>query len=88
MAFGGKVHHRSGLVLLEQAGYEGGVSNVALHKHVTGIALKRRQIVQITRIGEFVNVHHRFFMGGQPVQHEVGANKARAPRNQNHGFPL
>ena len=45
MAFGSKIHHRSGLVLLEQAVYEGGVANVALHKHVAGIALERGQIV-------------------------------------------
>jgi hypothetical protein len=41
MAFGSKIHHRSGLVLIEQAGYQGDISNVALHKHVAGIALKR-----------------------------------------------
>jgi hypothetical protein len=85
MAFGSKIDHRARLVLRQQLRQQSAVTNIALHKNVARIALQAGQIVQVARIGELVEVDNRLVVACQPVEDEVGANKACAASDKNHG---
>ena len=82
--FGRKVDHGARLVLGQQAGYQGGVANVAWHEDVARIALQAGQVVQVACVGEFVEVEHRLVAGGKPVKNKIGANEAGAAGDKNH----
>jgi hypothetical protein len=84
MRLGGKVDYGARLVLRQQAGYQGGVANVALHEDVARIALQAGQVVQVACVGEFVEIKHRLFAGGKPVKNKVGADEAGAAGDKNH----
>ena len=85
MRLGREIHDSARLVLLEQALDQRCVPDIALNKVVASIPFERLQVLQIACVGELVDVDHRLVIDGQPVQHEVGANKACAASNQNHG---
>src|SRR5574344_1119776 len=87
MRLGGKMQHGPWLVLRQQAIEQFAVANVPLHKEVARIALQAVQVVQVACVGELVQIEHRLVAVRQPVQNEIGANKACAACNQNHGFP-
>jgi len=81
VAFGREVDHGAGLVLGQEAFDQSAVADVALHKHVPWVALNRGQGLQITRIGELVQVDHDLVATGQPVEHKVTTNKTGAAGN-------
>lgn len=78
MAFGSKVDHRTRAMLSQQAADQIGITDVALHQLVPRIALQAGQGFRISRVSEFVQVDHGLIAGGQPVQHEIGANESGA----------
>lgn len=78
MGLGGKVDDGARLMLSQQALDQGGISNVALHKNMARITLQGRQILQVTGIGQLVEVDHGFIRMRQPVEHKIGADEARA----------
>ncbi len=86
MAFCGEVDHRARLVLGQQAADQGGIADVALHQLMTSIALQAGQSLGVTRVGELVEVDDGLIAGGQPVEHEVGANKTCAAGHKNCHF--
>ena len=86
MALGGKVEHRTGPVLRQQTGHQGGVGYITLHKSVAHVALQRGKVGQIAGIGELVQVNHRLTAASQPVQYKVAADKTGAAGDKNgHG---
>ena len=55
---------------------------------MTGITIEALQVFAIARIGELVEGYDELVGLGQPVEHEVAANKAGTARNQNtHASP-
>jgi hypothetical protein len=60
VTFGGEIDDRTRLVLGQQFGRKGTVTNVTLDEEVSTIALQACQILQIARVGKFVEVEHRF----------------------------
>jgi hypothetical protein len=63
-------------VLREQRAHQHTVADVAADKPVARIALDRREVAEIARVGKFVEVDNRLIARGEPVQYEVGADKA------------
>jgi hypothetical protein len=55
---------------------------------VPWVALNRGQGLQITRIGELVQVDHDFVATGQPVQHKVATNKPGSAGHQDRHASL
>ncbi|MNM78831.1 hypothetical protein D3C81_907490 [compost metagenome] len=83
MGLGGKVDDRARLVLLQQAGYQFGVADVAVHEDVALVALQTTQGLQVACVSQLVEVDHGLVIAGQPVQHEVRANEACTTSYQN-----
>ena len=83
MALRRKVEHRAGLVGSQKLGHQSRVTKIAMHKHVARIAGQRGQVLQVTGVGEFVQVHHRLLRECQPVEHKIAANEAGAAGDQN-----
>jgi hypothetical protein len=51
------------------------------------ISLQAGQILQVARIGEFVEIDDKFVRLRKPIQHKIAANKPRAPGYKNaHGM--
>ena len=83
MALGCEVHNAIDVVLRKDVLNELLVADVALHEGVVGALHSRGDVVEATRIGEFVEGHdvvvgilrcHKL--------HHVAANKARTTRNK------
>src|SRR5205085_10329314 len=51
--------------------------------HVACISLECGQVLQVAGVGQLVQVQHRLTHGGDPVQHEIGADEAGAPGHEN-----
>jgi hypothetical protein len=49
---------------------------------VPAVLLGRDQILQVSGIGQFVKNSHRSLLFGQPMQHEIGTDKASSARHQ------
>jgi len=58
MAFGGEIQHCIGLVLLQQARDQGAIADIALHENMVVVTLQRCQRVQVSRIGQGVQIDH------------------------------
>ena len=54
MAFGGKVDHIVKIILPEQAGHQLFIADIALHKHMAGVALYALQIFQVAGISQLI----------------------------------
>ena len=85
MRLGGEVHHRARPVLGQQALDQGRIADVALHEDMARVAIKRGQVAPVAGVGELVEVEYRLLAGGQPVEHEVGADEAGAACDEDHG---
>ena len=86
MAFRGEVDYGARPMLAQQLGHQGAVADVALHEHMALITLQAGKVVHIARIGQFVEVDDRLVVHGQPVEYEIGTDKACAACDQNHGW--
>ena len=84
MAFGRKVHHRTGLVLCQQLRQLLAIANISLYKDMAFVPIQACQIFQIARISQLVDIDHWFIHIGKPVKHKIGANKACATSDKNH----
>ena len=84
MALGRKVHHRARPVLGQQSRQQRRVADVALHEHIARVPVQTRQRLRVPRIGQLVQIQHRLLRSREPVQNEIGANKAGAARDENH----
>ena len=78
MAFGSKVQHGTGAVLGRQRVHKGTVAQVALHKGMLRVALQADQVLQITCVGQFVQIDDGIYGMSAPVEHEVCADEASA----------
>jgi hypothetical protein len=52
-----------------------------------GVGLERGERLQVTRVGELVEVHDRLVALRDPVEYEIGADEARAAGYQDHEVP-
>ena len=86
MTFGGKVHHCAWLVFKQQSRNQRSVANVALHKHVAGIALQAGQGFEVSGVSELVEVDNGLALCSKPVEHEIGTDKAGTPCYKNIHF--
>jgi len=79
MGFRREVDDAFRIVFLQQGADQGGVADIALHKHMAGILLNPLQILQIAGIGQFVQIDNldvRMLL--QHVVHEVRTDEAGA----------
>ena len=83
MTLRGKMHDRSGPLLIEQAADQSTIHNVAAHKAVSALLLHRSQILQIPRVRQLVQNGNRRLLFGQPLQHKIGADEACSTGHQN-----
>ena len=87
MTLGREIEYSARRVLRQQLFQQGRVTNIALHKLVTGITLQAGQIFGVACVRQLVQVEHRLSRLTQPVEHKVGSNKTCPTCNQNHCFP-
>ena len=59
MGFGRQVHDRDRLMRLKHAVQRGAVADIDLFKRIARAVRNRFQRLQITGIGELVDIHHR-----------------------------
>ena len=71
MAFRGKVDEEARPVFAQPQGHQFRIADVAVHKPVTALSLKRRKIFRIACIREQIEIDHR--EGGvlDPLQHKI-----------------
>ena len=70
MALSGQVHDRIRLMLSKNEVERGAVANIGLHKSVTRTGAAFGQRFKITRVGEFVDIHHRVWRVANDVAHQ------------------
>ena len=69
MAFGGEMDHLVGSEGLERLGHGAPVANVDLGEAVVGRIVDRRQGLQVSGVGERVDIEHRGALGDQTPAH-------------------
>ncbi len=84
MAFGSEMHDRARPMACKEAVDERPIADVTAHENVVGLAVKAAQVLEVAGIGQGVQVDHGSAAVGQPIQHEIAANKSGAAGNQNH----
>ena len=57
MGLSGKIHNGTGLMIGQQLRNQGTIANVALHKDMPRVILHTGQVLQITRIAEYVQIN-------------------------------
>ena len=86
MAFGSEMQHRTRAMLGQQPRHQSRVADVAVHEHMPRIAAQGLEVAQVAGVGEQVEVDHRFIRLREPVEHEVTADEAGAPGDQDHAL--
>ena len=86
MALGGEMNDGARLVALQQALDKFAIHNVALFEAIARMGLDRAQVIQIARVGEFVEIDDVCGFFGDPLQNEVRANEAGAAGYENEIF--
>ena len=86
MRLSGKIDDGSRLVLREKFDDEGTVTNIASHKDVVRIALERSQILKVSRVGKLVEIDDGCRFRFDPIENEVGADKAGAASDEDGVF--
>jgi hypothetical protein len=71
MAFGGKVHNRSRLMLVQQIADQFPVADIAMNKAVAFVGGNFLQVAEIPGVGQLVKIYDRRTLSRKPLQHEV-----------------
>jgi len=85
VGLGREVDDRVRAVAREQVGDERAVADVAAHERVARVAADRREVAEVPRVGELVEVHDRLAGRREPVEREVRADEAGAAGDEDHG---
>src|SRR5690606_16062312 len=72
-----EVDHRIGAMLREQARDQRTVADIAVHEHVVGVVVERRERVAIARVGQRIEIDDAD-AAAHGVQHEVATNETGA----------
>jgi hypothetical protein len=83
MAFRSEVDNGARLVRFQKPPHQIAFANVALNKRVSGERRDTLQILQVSRVGQFVEVYEQCRLVPYLLQNEVGTDKSRASRDQN-----
>jgi len=75
VAFRSEIQHRIGLVFGQQAGDQCAVADVALHEHVVRIAVQAAQGLQVTGVGQRIEIDH-LDPTGDRFENKVTANES------------
>jgi hypothetical protein len=78
MRLGCEIDDGAGPVLGIQPREQGRIRDVAAHENMPWVVCRAGQVGEIAGIGQFVEVDHRRATRGQPVEHEIAADKAGA----------
>ena len=76
VALRGEMYDSTGIVLLEKAGDQFGIADVALDEEVVWICVNSGEVCGVARVGELVEIDYGAAACGQPVEYEVGADEA------------
>ena len=71
MRLGGKVHDGPGAVLGKELGNEFGIADIALHKGVTRIPLDRCEVLEVSGVGELIEIDDGVLLEGDPVEDKI-----------------
>ena len=82
MALGGKMHHRPGLMLCQEAPHQLTVGDVTPDKKVPRVISQRREIPQVAGVGETVQVDDAGDVKTARRQHEICPDETGAPGDQ------
>ena len=77
MAFGREVDHCIGAMFRQQPRGQGAIADVAMHEHMVGVALQRRERVAVAGIGQCIEVDDADAVA-HGVQYEVATNETGA----------
>lgn len=88
MGFGGEMHDGIGLVLGKDVAHGFGIAEVALLKLVARVAVDGGEGLEVTGVGELVEVDELMRGRLQQVVDEVGADKASSASNENFHSPI
>ena len=75
-------------MLCQQAVDQGLVADIALNEGITRVTQQCREVLQITGIGQFVEIQYRLVACTQPVENEICADKASATCHKYHVDPF
>jgi len=84
MALGGEVDDAVDLILFQQFGYQGLVTDISAHKMIAALIGQSLQVVGGACIGEFVEVNNLYIaVIGEHIAYVVAADKACATGDKN-----
>ena len=81
------MHHRLDALLTQEAAQELCVADVALDEAVARMVLQARQVLQVARVGEQVQVHHSIIGMLEQMAHCIGRARGIAPPQPLIGQP-
>jgi hypothetical protein len=85
MGLGGKVHDGTRPVLREELGDKRGIPNVTSDKGVPRVPLKGGQILEISRVGELVEVDDAIGLARDPIEDEIRTDESGAASDEDRG---
>ncbi len=74
--------------MVQKAGDEIAIADVAANEQVTRIALERGQVAEISGIGQLVEIDDWLVAAIEPVENEIGTNETGASGHQNHAHSM
>ena len=72
-------------VFAQQRSDEVAVPDVPAHEGVARVIGERRQVAEVARVGELVEIDDGIPAGREPIEHEIGADEAGAAGDEDHG---
>ena len=78
MTFRGKIDYRAGSIVSQQFRHQRAIANIAPDENMSFVACQGRQILQITRISQIVEIDNHFIRLGKPIQNKIRTDKTCA----------
>src|SRR5687768_2354046 len=76
MALSGKIDDRTRPIAAKQVSYKSRVTDITLYENVALIFGHCVEVLQVTRVGKYIEVHNRFIRVPQPIQYEICTDEA------------
>src|SRR5271165_744069 len=82
------MYNRPRLAAIQQCPHQRTIRNVPMHKLKPRALRNCSQVVQIPRVGEFVQVHDGGRIPLHPLQNEIGSDKTSSASNEDRVFHI
>src|SRR5688572_15535901 len=76
VTFRGEIHHCAGTMLLQERVDQLAIADIAVSKDMSRIIPQRREITEIARVRQRIEIDDGLIALREPIEHEVGADES------------